>query len=202
MRQIIRLTRPATLVTLRPTPLLYLQQSHGPLTIDRLPPQMLTPGHPRLRMASVIPPPRTNQGLYKRAYEACSIRSMSAQRPKSRAGLETRPPTAVNRPEGEPPWLATMYKPDPRLPPDQQLLPTHAKRMQQRDEAMRAAKTNGTDGYSDGNINGSSGAGHDPVPLAVHTKDGLRRNHSHSHSPQPSPSPQLDSPASQGEPGL
>ncbi|KAB8236389.1 uncharacterized protein BDW43DRAFT_298459 [Aspergillus alliaceus] len=42
-----------------------------------------------------------------------------------------RPTTAVNRPEGDPPWLATMYKPDPRLPPDQQMLPTHAKRMQQ-----------------------------------------------------------------------
>ena len=37
----------------------------------------------------------------------------------------------MNRPEGDPPWLATMYKPDPRLPPDQQILPTHARRMQQ-----------------------------------------------------------------------
>jgi hypothetical protein len=27
--------------------------------------------------------------------------------------------------------LATMYKPDPRLPPDQQILPTHARRLQQ-----------------------------------------------------------------------
>lgn len=34
-------------------------------------------------------------------------------------------------PEGDPPWLASMYKPDPRLPPDQQLLPTVAKRLQQ-----------------------------------------------------------------------
>ncbi|KAE8149618.1 hypothetical protein BDV25DRAFT_124268 [Aspergillus avenaceus] len=42
-----------------------------------------------------------------------------------------RPPRPINRPEGDPPWLATMYKPDPRLPPDQQMLPTHAKRMQQ-----------------------------------------------------------------------
>lgn len=37
----------------------------------------------------------------------------------------------INRPEGDPPWLATMYKPDPRLPPEQQILPTHARRMQQ-----------------------------------------------------------------------
>lgn len=57
--------------------------------------------------------------------------SSSTQRPKSRAGLESRPATAINRPEGEAPWLATMYKPDPRLPPEEQLLPTHAKRLQQ-----------------------------------------------------------------------
>ena len=69
----------------------------------------------------------------------------SAQRPKTRSRTNTRetsgtqrPPTrsgelssSVKRPEGDPPWLATMYKPDPRLPPDQQLLPTVAKRLQQ-----------------------------------------------------------------------
>ena len=57
--------------------------------------------------------------------------SATLQRPKSRSGLEPRPATAINRPEGEAPWLATMYKPDPRLPPEEQLLPTHAKRLQQ-----------------------------------------------------------------------
>lgn len=60
-----------------------------------------------------------------------TFRSSPNQRPKSRSGLESRPATAINRPEGDAPWLATMYKPDPRLPPDQQILPTHAKRMQQ-----------------------------------------------------------------------
>ncbi|RJE26416.1 hypothetical protein PHISCL_01217 [Aspergillus sclerotialis] len=54
----------------------------------------------------------------------------SGQRPTTRSG-ETRPTTSVNRPEGDPPWLATMYKPDPRIPPDQQILPTHARKMQQ-----------------------------------------------------------------------
>ena len=66
---------------------------------------------------TTTPPPRTP--------------SSTLQRPKSRSGLEARPATAVNRPEGEAPWLATMYKPDPRLPPEEQLLPTHAKRLQQ-----------------------------------------------------------------------
>lgn len=59
-----------------------------------------------------------------------AVSSNTNQRPTTRSG-ESRPTTAVNRPEGDPPWLATMYKPDPRLPPDQQMLPTHAKKMQQ-----------------------------------------------------------------------
>lgn len=33
--------------------------------------------------------------------------------------------------EGDPPWMVSAYKPDPRLPPDQQLLPTVARRLQQ-----------------------------------------------------------------------
>ncbi|KAI9645874.1 hypothetical protein NHQ30_005310 [Ciborinia camelliae] len=65
-------------------------------------------------------------------------RQTSAQRQKQKQGTnapEIRPKTrsgdVSKRPEGDPPWLATMYKPDPRLPPDQQVIPTHAKRMQQ-----------------------------------------------------------------------
>ncbi|KAI4240371.1 MAG: hypothetical protein L6R40_005197 [Gallowayella cf. fulva] len=63
-------------------------------------------------------------------------------RPKSRNGIDPpRPGTAVNRPEGEAPWIAEMYKPDPRLPPEEQMLPTHAKRLQQeqREREMKAA---------------------------------------------------------------
>jgi len=54
-----------------------------------------------------------------------------SQRPGTRSGEQDRPRTAVNRPEGDPPWLATMYKPDPRLPPEQQLIPTLAKKQMQ-----------------------------------------------------------------------
>jgi hypothetical protein len=52
------------------------------------------------------------------------------KRPTTSGGSVSRPTTS-HRPEGEAPWIATMYKPDPRLPPDQQIIPTHAKRMQQ-----------------------------------------------------------------------
>ncbi|KAI1284393.1 hypothetical protein F5Y07DRAFT_2421 [Xylaria sp. FL0933] len=53
-------------------------------------------------------------------------RSTSATRPSTRSG-ELSP----RAPEGDPPWLISAYQPDPRLPPDQQLLPTVAKRLQQ-----------------------------------------------------------------------
>lgn len=62
----------------------------------------------------------------------------NATKPRVRSGtLGTRPLSSsgprnpINRPEGEAPWLANMYKPDPRLPPEEQMLPTHAKRMAQ-----------------------------------------------------------------------
>ncbi|KAI6895193.1 hypothetical protein KC318_g11459, partial [Hortaea werneckii] len=56
----------------------------------------------------------------------------------------------INRPEGEAPWIASMYKPDPRLPQDQQMLPTHAKRLmleqqqQQQQAKAGAASEEGT----------------------------------------------------------
>ncbi|KAI5468023.1 hypothetical protein BGZ63DRAFT_399550 [Mariannaea sp. PMI_226] len=66
-------------------------------------------------------------------------------RPKTRSGstkesngsISTRPSTRSGEisnnkaPEGDPPWMVNAYKPDPRLPPDQQLLPTVARRLQQ-----------------------------------------------------------------------
>ncbi|KAJ8603106.1 hypothetical protein MRB53_042248 [Persea americana] len=56
-------------------------------------------------------------------------------RTPSKDNAKSRPTTShkekPEKPEGEAPWIASMYKPDPRLPPDQQLLPTVAKRMMQ-----------------------------------------------------------------------
>ncbi|KAF2200059.1 hypothetical protein GQ43DRAFT_449796 [Delitschia confertaspora ATCC 74209] len=59
-----------------------------------------------------------------------STTTSPVKRPGTSGGLTSRPTTG-HRPEGEAPWIATMYKPDPRLPPEQQIIPTHAKRMQQ-----------------------------------------------------------------------
>ncbi|GAB0137798.1 hypothetical protein EsDP_00006051 [Epichloe bromicola] len=54
--------------------------------------------------------------------------SKDANRPVTRSG---EPVAFSHQPEGDPPWVFDSYKPDPRLPPDQQLLPTVAKRLRQ-----------------------------------------------------------------------
>lgn len=107
-----------------------------------------------LRNVSEPPKPRST---------SANSRASPATRPKSRSGLETRPATAINRPEGEAPWLATMYKPDPRLPPEQQLLPTHAKRLQQK-QSEEQAKAGGTEPRRPQQFG----------PVAVHTHNGLQ----------------------------
>lgn len=53
------------------------------------------------------------------------IKSDTPRRPSTSNG----PRQPINRPEGDAPWIATMFKPDPMLPQDQQILPTHAKRL-------------------------------------------------------------------------
>lgn len=60
------------------------------------------------------------------------------KRPGTSSGIPR--PSTSHRPEGDPPWIASMYKPDPRLPPDQQMLPTHAKRLAQ-EQWEREGKT-------------------------------------------------------------
>ncbi|PHH69359.1 hypothetical protein CDD82_7812 [Ophiocordyceps australis] len=89
----------------------------------------------------------TDHSPTKKAHHRTSINAKTATpapRPKTRSGpnkdsVSGRPPTrgadgllaSGKAPEGNPPWMVNSYKPDPRLPPDQQLLPTVAKRLQQ-----------------------------------------------------------------------
>ncbi|KAK5029856.1 hypothetical protein LTS07_005580 [Exophiala sideris] len=113
-------------------------------------------------------PPGTSAG--RKASGTASMRKSStttkavatpspSQRPGTRSGELDRPRTAINRPEGDPPWLATMYKPDPMLPPDQQIIPTHARRQQQAQwEDSGAIPTTYDRNFS---------------PLAIHTGNGV-----------------------------
>lgn len=96
---------------------------------------------PAMRSASDISPKKAAPRK-----TSAPAKTPSGSRPKTRGGHKdstssngtTRPSTrsgelspSVKSPEGDPPWMIGSYKPDPRLPPDQQLLPTVAKRLQQ-----------------------------------------------------------------------
>lgn len=126
-------------------------------------------GSPKKKTPAKTPTPASNPTSRKAtpaSRKTSNARSPStsnnspAQRSTTKAG-DDRPRTAVNRPEGDPPWLATMYKPDPMLPPDQQIIPTLAKRQQAAQWADEGAIVKIYD--------------RDFSPLAVHTQEGLQR---------------------------
>ena len=85
--------------------------------------------------------PRDASDTQKPRTVSANVRGSPAPRAAARAISEGRPQTAVNRPEGEAPWIADMYKPDPRIHPDQQLLPTFAKRLAQERERLAKLAT-------------------------------------------------------------
>ena len=74
-----------------------------------------TPRNPTKRKYSTLPRPRS--------------RSMSSMRSRTKVTPSPgkRPPSA----KGEPPWIQHTFSPDPNLPPEEQLIPTVAKRLNQ-----------------------------------------------------------------------
>ncbi|CAG8099099.1 unnamed protein product [Penicillium salamii] len=119
---------------------------------------------------------KTSAPPTNRKTSAPRSRAVSGNARPTTRGNETRPTTAANRPEGDPPWLATMYKPDPRLPPDQQMLPTLAKKMQQ-EQWEKEGRTPNT---YDRNF----------APLAVHPFDAPPVPSKTSSDPVPEPEPE------------
>lgn len=97
----------------------------------------LAPG--KRSAADMSPKKNSNTGKRQASGGAKNSAAGAGGRPKTRSGSAngTRPSTRSGesppnkQPEGDPPWLVNSYKPDPRLPPDQQLLPTVARRLQQ-----------------------------------------------------------------------
>ncbi|KIN00108.1 hypothetical protein OIDMADRAFT_42108 [Oidiodendron maius Zn] len=75
-------------------------------------------------------PTTRNPSAQRPKTRSASNKEHALQRPVTRSG-DSSGSASSKRPEGDPPWINSMYKPDPRLPPDQQLLPTVAKRLQQ-----------------------------------------------------------------------
>ncbi|KAF5018631.1 hypothetical protein F66182_9381 [Fusarium sp. NRRL 66182] len=100
------------------------------------------PAPKRSATATDTSPKKTATGVRKTSGPS-KTGTTGTGRPKTRSGsiggsIPTRPTTrsgelspANKAPEGDPPWMINSYKPDPRLPPDQQLLPTVARRLQQ-----------------------------------------------------------------------
>lgn len=112
--QSIKVLEDAT-ATPTPTPATRLVSDNSPTKKN--------PAKKGTRAASTPQRPKTRSGSNRDA--------SSAQRPSTRSGELNQSNSLNKRPEGDPPWINSMYKPDPRLPPDQQLLPTVAKRLQQ-----------------------------------------------------------------------
>ncbi|KAI5865256.1 hypothetical protein GGS23DRAFT_417994 [Durotheca rogersii] len=96
---------------------------------------------PTKRGTADVSPKKTTNGAKKVTAPKSGVHGRPKTRSGSapRSGSTTRPttrsgdlsPISKSAPEGDPPWMISAYKPDPRLPPDQQLLPTVAKRLQQ-----------------------------------------------------------------------
>ncbi|KAI1841501.1 hypothetical protein JX265_009932 [Neoarthrinium moseri] len=114
------------------------ERSGSTPALDHAPP--LQPGR---RSATDGSPKKSTTNGSRKPSTNSSKTATSTGRPKTRSGpgkdsgTTTRPTTrsgelsSPKAPEGDPPWMINAYKPDPRLPPDQQLLPTVARRLAQ-----------------------------------------------------------------------
>jgi hypothetical protein len=92
------------------------------------------PSPPRAKVPKGAPTSGARKSSTARTVSTSKPRTSSQQNrdsPPKRPGTSSGRPSTSHRPEGDPPWMASMYKPDPRLPPDQQILPTHARRLAQ-----------------------------------------------------------------------
>lgn len=121
------------------------------MTLKSLEPSPTLKAQPPKRAGTDASPKKTSTptaGARKGSAPSKTIPPEARGKPKSKgknstSGSSTRPSTRSGERElsmgssgpkpmeGEPPWMISAYKPDPRLPPDQQLLPTVAKRLAQ-----------------------------------------------------------------------
>lgn len=88
-----------------------------------------TPGSPRKQSTT-----RPNSMLKQRTRSNPQLNNRpgtSASYATHLSSAGTQDSTRKHHPEGPPPWSLSSYNPDPSLPPDQQIIPTVAKRMQQ-----------------------------------------------------------------------
>ncbi|CAN8095560.1 unnamed protein product [Discula destructiva] len=124
------------LKTLEPSPNLK-PQSVKRVGTDATPKKSTTPSGARKTSApaKTIPPEARGKPKPKNksTTNGSGSGSGSGGRPSTRDGLRDSSTGSLGskQMEGDPPWMINAYKPDPRLPPDQQLLPTVARRLAQ-----------------------------------------------------------------------
>ncbi|ROV90234.1 hypothetical protein VMCG_10243 [Cytospora schulzeri] len=117
-----------TLKSLEPSPHLKVQPGKRSATMDASP-KKPSPTGPR----KGLPPSKTIPPEARGKVKPKGKNGANGTRPSTRSGdRELSSGSIGSKPmEGDPPWMVSAYKPDPRLPPDQQLLPTVARRLQQ-----------------------------------------------------------------------
>ena len=162
--------------------------SHMHSSSENSPPKSRVPNRstPNGRKGSVqngIPRPGSSSGN--------KARTTSAKERSTSSAHKSRPSTShAYSPEGEAPWISSMYKPDPRLPPDQQMLPTHAKRMMQEqwEKEGKSGTTYDRDlrPISDQELPAPTSKSQAPPPLELN-----QQNFGPEKVPSPSPSPNL-----------
>ncbi|KAJ4388981.1 hypothetical protein N0V93_006443 [Gnomoniopsis smithogilvyi] len=119
-----------TLKSLDPSPTLKSQPKRAGTDIS--PKKSTTPSGARKTSAPAKTIPPEARGKPKPKNKTTNG-SSSGTRPSTRDGLRDSSTGSLGpkQMEGDPPWMINAYKPDPRLPPDQQLLPTVARRLAQ-----------------------------------------------------------------------
>ncbi|KAJ6259156.1 hypothetical protein Dda_6054 [Drechslerella dactyloides] len=148
-------------------------------TLESEPPPVTPPERPIPTSAhSGTPPSRTS---IRNGSKSSPRRPSSSQRTSTGKGGKPRTTSAAgnrgsggnsaggaakhNTPEGPPPWALGTYAPDPKLPQDQQIIPTVAKRLQQEQWEREGASASVYD--------------RELRPLKIHDKDGAPKEAIH-----------------------
>lgn len=107
------------------------------LLADNTPPTTAVPKPPATpqtnRVKSNVTSPNRSSSKSKSKGRFSGNSNLAKNKHKSNPQLtpSNRPTSSHQAPEGPPPWSLSTYTPDPKLPPDQQIIPTVARRLQQ-----------------------------------------------------------------------
>lgn len=113
--------------------------SSAVLLADSTPPATAVPAIPKppatpqtSRVKSNVTSPNRSTSKSKGRFTGNNSLAKNKHKSNPQLAPGNRPTSSHHQaPEGPPPWSLSTYTPDPKLPPDQQIIPTVAKRLQQ-----------------------------------------------------------------------